>query len=639
MIYLEEITIKNCLKFLVKFKLTNKKKNIYFIYNKPLDKILIFFFNFFFRVNFIKLDFKMSNIKNKNGELLREYIPRETLFKIFENFKNYNFNKVNDEFLLFYLSKLIIGEGIHIKKSLFRFIYLINVINDKNSKLNINKSYYIIKDRPWLEICRNYALENNIHLETTTNNFILISRNFNILIKQLKIFFFKIFKSNSFYNNNMNIKLYCEGKGNFNFKLDGIKTDFAWLMLSDYPYNKTVYNSNYNNLSKHNQIITTFNFFRKKYNYLRYKFKINYGLYNQKDRLDLKKAIHDYHYWLNLWYSYFRTHNIRLTLNWYKYDSRHLPMHDALNRLNGISIFQQINFEGHRNFSCKLYSDICFYFSEYSAKNDINNGSIVNNKIVVGLPVYPVSEKMKTNAKLLRNRLLKNGVEKIVCVLDENSLDDDRFHTGHDFQRNNYNFILLELFKNQKLGVIFKPKSPATLRKRLGKVNNLLNQAINTGRCYVYEEYEKGIPYSKSSPLLAALSSDLVIHGHLSAGTAALETASNNIPTILIDPEKDLENIFYKKLNNNIIYENWENAIQATNQLLFSQKVPNYKIGDWTNIIKFFDPFLDNNSNTRIGNFLNDLNVNLSKNLSKTESIKIAIENYKIKWGIDKVIL
>lgn len=641
MIYLEYLSINNCLNAISKLNSISKKKKIYFIYEKRSDKIFIYFFKFFFNINFIKLEFKMNKIIKKSGELVREYIPRDSLYRIYEHFKLINNDKFNDELTLFYLSKLIIGEGIYFKQSLYRMVYLIYVIADYNTKINANFSIFIIKDRPWVQLLKKYSIKKNIHIETSANSFFFISKFFYIFIKELKLFLlnFSIFKKQL--NINSKIKLYCEGKANFNFQLDGGKSDFAWLILSNYPLNKTVYNFNYNinHIIGNNDVITTLNFNRKKYQYINHKFNINYKLFNPKERLELKKANYNYNYWLNLWYNYFKTYNIKLTLNWYKYDANHVPMYDALNRLNGITIFQQQNFEGHKNFSCRLYSDICFYFSEYSAKNDVNNGSIINNKIIVGLPTYPINQKMKLNAQILRNKLINNGVKKIVCVLDENSLDDDRFHTGHDFQRDNYNYILLELFKNKKLGVIFKPKSPSTLRKRLGNINSLLNKAIKTGRCYIYEEYEKGIPYSKSTPLLAALSSDLVIHGHLSAGTAALETASNNIPTILIDPEKNLENIFYKKLNNNIIFENWNSAIRATNELLFNSKISNKKIGDWSNIIKFFDPFLDNNSNSRIGNFLNDLNINLSKNLSKSQSIKIAIENYKMLWGDDKIIL
>ena len=50
------------------------------------------------------------------------------------------------------------------------------------------------------------------------------------------------------------------------------------------------------------------------------------------------------------------------------------------------------------------------------------------------------------------------------------------------------------------------------------------------------------------SPLLAGLSSDLVIHSHLSSGTAAVECALHGIPTLLIDREGAHKSKFHELL-------------------------------------------------------------------------------------------
>ena len=70
-------------------------------------------------------------------------------------------------------------------------------------------------------------------------------------------------------------------------------------------------------------------------------------------------------------------------------------------------------------------------------------------------------------------------------MLDENSLNDERFHTGHDLQKENYYKIIQELLKNTNLGLIFKPKNPSSLRERLGDQKKFLDLAINTGRCHI----------------------------------------------------------------------------------------------------------------------------------------------------------
>ena len=98
--------------------------------------------------------------------------------------------------------------------------------------------------------------------------------------------------------------------------------------------------------------------------------------------------------------------------------------------------------------------------------------------------------------------------------------------------------------ENPWLGVVFKPKAPASLRRRLGDNYDLVIEAIKTGRCYIYEK--TGRHTSIIPPLLAGLSADVCIHGHLSAGTAGLECAFEGIPTLLIDREGCPESKFYE---------------------------------------------------------------------------------------------
>ena len=413
-------------------------------------------------------------------------------------------------------------------------------------------------------------------------------------------------------------------------------------MGSNFLKKNTVYNSlNINTKKKLNNygIYTTINFERNKFKY--FYSKVNYlnnKSLNLSEKIELNKICNDYDYLFNKWYRYFKTHNIRASLNWYKYDSDHIPQVNALNTLNGISTLQQLNFEGHRNYYCKSNFDICFYFSKFSTLNDEKNKSKIKYKVITGIPNYEINQITKNNAIKIKQSLYKNGAENIVCVLDENSRDDHRFHTGHDLQKENYFKIIQELLNNKKLGLVFKPKNPSTLKYRLGKYSQLLDKAVNTGRCFIFNTYEKeGAPFSKTTPLQASLSSDLVIHSALSAGTAALETVSNGIPTIMIDRERNYKSIFYEKLGNNVIFNDWESAISATNKYFFKNEFKT--LGDWADSVSYFDPFLDNKSQKRIGNFLDLIIQGLNDGMDNDKNINKVINEYKLQWGDDKVIV
>ena len=130
---------------------------------------------------------------------------------------------------------------------------------------------------------------------------------------------------------------------------------------------------------------------------------------------------------------------------------------------------------------------------------------------------------------------MSNGAKKIIFAIDENSIDDSRWHTGHELQRENYSYILQKVLEIPWLGAVFKPKIAKTLRQRLGHVSDLLEKAEKTGRCFVYES--SGRHSTNAPPILAGLSADICIHGHLSAGTAALEGAFEGLPSLLIERE------------------------------------------------------------------------------------------------------
>lgn len=257
--------------------------------------------------------------------------------------------------------------------------------------------------------------------------------------------------------------------------------------------------------------------------------------------------------------------------------------------------------------------------------------------VITGCPRDFSINIVKKETNELRNKLQNNGAKKIICVFDENSMEDTRWHTGHSLQRDNYRFIIEELLNNQDMGVIFKPKTAGSLRRRLGDVNNLLIEAEKTKRCFVYESATQST-LSKASPLLAGLSSDLVIHSHLSSGTAAIECALHDIPTLLIDREGVYNSKFYELPKEKIIFKDWPSVILAIKDHFFNNNhIENF--GNWEEYIHIFDPFRDSKGSYRIGNYLNELINGLEQGLSREEVLFETAKKYKQKWGEDKIII
>jgi len=308
---------------------------------------------------------------------------------------------------------------------------------------------------------------------------------------------------------------------------------------------------------------------------------------------------------------------------------------DAISDCGGISAIWQMSFEGYISIGSNLNTDIIFSHSAFSKEINRKLGSKYTNQIITGYPKDYAGKILKEKAAQLRKQLFNHGVKKIIFSIDENSLDDSRWHSGHELQRENYSFILDKVLETPWLGVIFKPKVAKSLRRRLGPVNELLDEVIKSGRCILLEE--SGRHSTISPPLLAGLASDVCIHGHLSAGTAALECALEGTPTLLIDREGCHESKLYELPKDKVIFKNWEEAINVLMEHLQTPNgIPGF--GDWSSIIDELDPFRDGKSAQRMGNYLNWMIQGFEKGLDKEVIMTDAAERYAKEWGSDKVI-
>ena len=135
----------------------------------------------------------------------------------------------------------------------------------------------------------------------------------------------------------------------------------------------------------------------------------------------------------------------------------------------------------------------------------------------------------------------------------------------------------------------------------------------------------------------AAIIADICIHGHLSAGTAALECALAGKPTLLIDREGMPHSKLKILPKDSIVFNDWESAISNTIDYLKSHKKDN-KFGNWSSYLNEFDPFRDGKAANRIGNYLNWILEGYRKGESRDMILENAADRYANLWGEDKVI-
>ena len=167
-------------------------------------------------------------------------------------------------------------------------------------------------------------------------------------------------------------------------------------------------------------------------------------------------------------------------------------------------------------------------------------------------------------------------------------------------------------------------------------VYKYIEKAKGTGRCVVLDDSLEDSYLSSAPPMLAALSSDLCIHGHF--GTASIECALAGVATLIIDREVSPFHNFYKYLKKDeVIFSDWDDAIYAAKEFLNSSDNKN-RIGNWENILNEMDPFCDGKGALRMGSYLSYLKEGYELGMSKEHVLERSSEKYSKKWGSDKII-
>ena len=334
-------------------------------------------------------------------------------------------------------------------------------------------------------------------------------------------------------------------------------------------------------------------------------------------------------YWTNL----FDAFQIRVFVTWYKYDATHCAIADALQSLGGVTAIYQRAYESHPCAETAIDTDVYFGFSPSGADVERLSGSRIKYHVATGYLGDHRFRLLRPRARKVRETLHQRGAQRILAFFDENTVDDGRWYAGHHFTQENYAFLLEKVLSEPWLGLLIKPKNPRTLRRRLGPVAHLLEQAEATGRCYIFEEH--GIQGSHV-PAAAALASDVAIHGHLYAGSAGIDAALAGIPTLMLDREGWHVSPFYRLGVGKVVFRDWESLWEACSQHWTTHDgLPG--LGDWSPMLGELDPFRDGRAAERMGTYILWLLEGFKAGLDRDTVMADASARYIAQWGSDKV--
>ena len=661
MVYFEKITLLNLSIILIKtgklFEVfSGAGIDIFYIDVAPLTEKIAFPVLRLCGIRISRLGFKMMEIRGDGvGELSRLRISNSELFefqnKIIESeaYKSIYHESWQQDRIEEYVGKGLVDGGIHDEGSVARLLFIIEVVAWHMSSHGYAESVLIAHSRAWFDIFKNYATRYRINLfRATFVSFGIFKRSFyyNAIKRYPRLY--KLLKNIKYGHvfvdragkNISTPKVYVEGRGDVSFENNGEHSDFFWQMNSEFQKKNILY-KHHSKIEK--EYLESYGIHsveegwvlsgKCQHDYKKPQLKNN-GHFRAELKA-IKPILNSYNLGRSEWDSFFRAHNAKVYLTWNKYYNHHMVVADAIKGNGGISAVWQMAYDGFQNIDCRISADIAFMYSEFSWQIEKKIGSNIKYNVITGYPKDYVPPLKKKQARELRERMQANGAEKIVFVIDENSLGDERWHTGHGLQRENYSFILEKVLDTPWLGVIFKPKRASDLRKRLGWVDELLVKVEKTGRCYIYED--SGRYTTSAPPILAGLSADVCIHGHLSSGTAALECALEGLPTLLIDREGCPNSKLYELPVGKVIFKSWPETIDAVMEHFNTpQGIPGF--GDWSSIIDELDPFRDGKAAYRMGTYLHWLIQGFEKGMEREEIMAEAADRYRKQWGADKVI-
>ena len=344
-------------------------------------------------------------------------------------------------------------------------------------------------------------------------------------------------------------------------------------------------------------------------------------------QIDRYKALRSY------WENFFSVEQVKIYVSWFKYSAAHCVIADALARVGGVTVIYQRAHEELPSAETTIDADIVFGFSWKVAHVERQSNSRIAYHITTGYLGDHRFPLLKEQAQRVRESLRRHGARRIIAFTDENSMDDARWQTGHEFQQHNYAFLLEKILAVPWLGLVIKPKVPASLRRRLGPVAELLSRAEATGRCVVYEE---GVLQGSYPPAAAALASDLMIHGHLCAGTAGMEAALAGVPTLLLDREGWSRSPLYRLGLGRAVFTDWRILWKGClDHWERPGGVPGF--GDWSPLLEEMDPFRDGRAAERMGTTLQWMLEGFKQGLPREVVMADAAERYAQIWGRDKV--
>ncbi|MBH32208.1 MAG: hypothetical protein CMD90_00985 [Gammaproteobacteria bacterium] len=636
-LYIEKLDFSSFISLILfNFKKIYSIKKVFLIESNYLSNLIKAsgFMSFsYLELNYFK-SYEKSGIRSGLKVLfsdMAQVIEEDIFRKELNNFEN--LITQNPELKSFFIKSFSSSPSVferYENKTTFQIMYLMRVIHNLEEG---KKTFLIIKDNRWKKLFINYGRKLNIELH------------FSKILFNWKAFRFFIGKAKDLFLGYQRvsplIKERVDKKILIHTNLKKFEVNSCWkdsgLPLTDTTFLNETHLEVFSNKTMEEIKENNSDFFSlsKGYNNQRIKYlpKIFNHVHLNVPFGPQKFFLEQFNNFKNLdkyWSLLFKKENASIYFTQNMYDCSDIAASSAIRRNQGISCICQNSF---MEFPCPEHivsADLLFSHSSLVKRFMNFEAADINFSVITGFVNDYQFSHFKEQSKMIRDEVESKGPKFIVCYFEEYFSKDPRWFLGPEEYKSDHLFLLNLIKNNDDLALILKPKKESLLKEVLGDQYNIYDELINSERCYIFED---GL---SNTPGAAAFASDVVINSSIYGASAGVESILCETPTVFIDRDNLDKSIFHKSKSSEFIYNSIEDAWGSIEESMINSETRNF--GSWNDIIDLLDPFRDGRAMERVCNYLSRINQELKSGLSREKALSLIAEEYKDKWGQDKII-
>lgn len=341
----------------------------------------------------------------------------------------------------------------------------------------------------------------------------------------------------------------------------------------------------------------------------------------------VERYLEDFYREYDLWIGFCRATGARIHVSMYKQFPENEPRHAAFRAMGGLSVTIQRSVEREPHLFRRTVADVHFGHSREKSYVEQGSGSRIRQFVVSGYPFDYAFPDARRQGLELRARFRRLGVKFIIGYFDQNEGAHRKMMGGRSRIQEDYRFLVAHVAADPELGLLLKPKRPATLAARLGPVWGSLEALVQSGRCILLNG---GDPESSYLPCVASTGADITVN-LLYGGTAGLESWLSGTRSLLLAAQGAEAGVFSRLPPGRVVFDGWPELWKAVERV---RKNPaDRSIGNWEPVIEDFANLRDGRASERIGQHIARLQEALRCGKSPEEALQEAAKRYDLAWG------